>query len=80
MPRVNRRGVGIVTGTPDPLRISLAAVGAGDGDPIVFIGMHDPQPCYARDRKARQIIVAGVTCEHVAEAADGTWIYERRAT
>ena len=61
---------------------SIAEDKAGPGDAIVLVmtkGSSTYQPCYARNQRSRQIVVDGLPCEHVGEAADGTWLYQQRA-
>lgn len=59
-----------------------ASTGAMVGDPVVLVklrGASSFTPHLSRDGRARQIVVDGRPCEHVGEAADGTWQYEQRA-
>lgn len=79
---VSRPAAATVMPPAMPQSVTLAMDKTGPGDPVVLVklsGSTEYQPCYARDRKARQIVVYGLSCEHVGEAPDGTWQYEQRA-
>ena len=54
------------------------AAGAFEGDSVVWVRMGvGLVRCYARQEKAQRIVVEGKPCDHVAEAADGAWIYQQ---
>ena len=61
---------------PDP---SLADGASTDG-PVVFIREADGTmtPIHAKEAKVFKVIIGGQVYEHVANAEDGTWIYEVR--
>lgn len=64
---------------PDP---PLTAVGAFEGDPVVWVrplSGSDLIRCQVKDGKQRQIQIGGYPCEHVGEMPDGTWLYQMRA-
>ena len=59
--------------------VTHIAAGAFEGDSIVWLRTGGSLVrCYAQGAKAQRIIVDGQPCDHVADAQDGTWIYDQR--